>query len=352
MSSKEAVFNHSVEPKPKGIACHPCVSMYASELLMSERIRMSATVPPESGGQRLDQAAAQLFPSHSRSRLQGWIKDGQLTVDGKKIRPRDIVYGGELLALDAEREVQGEWQPEAIDLDILYEDHALLVINKPAGLVVHPAAGHQDGTLLNALLHHCPELATVPRAGIVHRLDKDTTGLMVVAKTLEAQTDLVIQLQNRTVTREYECVVVGVMTAGGKVDQPIARHGTNRQKMAVVAGGKEAISHYRVISRFRAHTHVKVKLETGRTHQIRVHMSHIHFPLVGDQTYGGRLRIPAGASPELISMLRSFPRQALHARRLELEHPDDNRPMHWEAPLPQDMQDLLALLREDGEQAE
>ena len=316
---------------------------------MSDRIRLSAQVSPESGGQRLDQVAAQLFPDFSRSRLQGWIKDGSLLVDGERKRTRDSVYGGEELTLDAEREVQGEWQPEAIELDILYEDSALLVINKPAGLVVHPAAGHQDGTLLNALLHHCPELAKVPRAGIVHRLDKDTTGLMVVAKTIESQTDLVAQLQARTVSREYECVVTGVMTAGGKVDQPIARHGTQRQKMAVVAGGKQAISHYRVINRFRAHTHVKVKLETGRTHQIRVHMSYIHFPLVGDPVYGGRLRIPPGASPELIKELREFPRQALHARRLELEHPTDGRHMSWQVPLPQDMQHLLALLREDGE---
>ncbi len=316
---------------------------------MSDRIRLSAQVSPESGGQRLDQVAAQLFPDYSRSRLQGWIKDGSLLVDGERKRTRDILLGGEQLELDAEREVQGEWQAEAIDLDIIYEDDALLVINKPAGLVVHPAAGHQDGTLLNALLHHAPELAKVPRAGIVHRLDKDTTGLMVVAKTIEAQTDLVAQLQARTVSREYECVVVGVMTSGGKVDQPIARHGTQRQKMAVVAGGKTAISHYRVINRFRAHTHVKVKLETGRTHQIRVHMSYIHFPLVGDPVYGGRLRIPPGASPELIKELREFPRQALHARRLELEHPTDGRHMSWQVPLPEDMQHLLALLREDGE---
>ncbi|GMQ54223.1 23S rRNA pseudouridine(1911/1915/1917) synthase RluD [Halopseudomonas aestusnigri] len=316
---------------------------------MSDRIRLSAQVSPESGGQRLDQVAAQLFPDYSRSRLQGWIKDGSLLVDGEVKRTRDIVLGGERLELDAEREIQGEWQAEAIDLDIIYEDDALLVINKPAGLVVHPAAGHQDGTLLNALLHHAPELAKVPRAGIVHRLDKDTTGLMVVAKTIEAQTDLVAQLQARTVSREYECVVIGVMTSGGKVDQPIARHGTQRQKMAVVAGGKTAISHYRVINRFRAHTHVKVKLETGRTHQIRVHMSYIHFPLVGDPVYGGRLRIPPGASPELIKELREFPRQALHARRLELEHPTDGRHMSWQVPLPEDMQHLLALLREDGE---
>lgn len=319
---------------------------------MSDRICMTALVAPESGGQRLDQVAAQLFPDFSRSRLQGWIKDGCLTVDGRTVRPRDTVYGGEKLVLDAEREVQGDWQPEAIALDVIYEDQSLIVINKPAGLVVHPAAGHQDGTLLNALLHLAPDLAKVPRAGIVHRLDKDTTGLMVVAKTLEAQTDLVAQLQARSVTREYEAVVVGVMTAGGKVDQPIARHGTNRQKMAVMVGGKQAVSHYRVISRFRAHTHVRVKLETGRTHQIRVHMSYIHFPLIGDQTYGGRMRIPAGATPELIETLRGFPRQALHARRLELQHPDDGRTMSWEVPLPEDMLHLLALLREDGELGE
>ncbi|MGH1448259.1 MAG: 23S rRNA pseudouridine(1911/1915/1917) synthase RluD [Pseudomonadaceae bacterium] len=319
---------------------------------MSDRISLTALVAPESGGQRLDQVAAQLFPDFSRSRLQSWIKEGCLTVDGRAVRPRDTVYGGEKLVLEAEREVQGAWQPEAIELDVVYEDAALIVINKPAGLVVHPAAGHQDGTLLNALLHHAPELAKVPRAGIVHRLDKDTTGLMVVAKTLEAQTDLVAQLQARSVTREYEAVVVGVMTAGGKVDQPIARHGTNRQKMAVMVGGKQAVSHYRVISRFRAHTHVRVKLETGRTHQIRVHMSYIHFPLIGDQTYGGRMRIPAGATRELVELLREFPRQALHARRLELQHPVDERTMSWEVPLPEDMLHLLALLREDGELGE
>lgn len=316
---------------------------------MSDHIRLSAQVAAENGGQRLDQVAAQLFSDYSRSRLQSWIKDGSLTVDGRTLRPRDTLYGGEKLELEAELEDQGDWKAEAIDLEVVYEDDSILVINKPAGLVVHPAAGHQDGTLLNALLHHAPELSKVPRAGIVHRLDKDTTGLMVVAKTIEAQTDLVLQLQARSVTREYECVVVGVMTSGGKVDEPIARHGTNRQKMAVMAGGKQAVSHYRVISRFRAHTHVKVKLETGRTHQIRVHMSYVRFPLIGDQTYGGRLRIPPGATPELIKMLREFPRQALHARRLELVHPDDGRTMRWEAPLPQDMVDLLALLREDGE---
>jgi len=317
---------------------------------MSDRIRLSAQVSPESGGQRLDQVAAQLFPDFSRSRLQGWIKDGSLLVDGERKRTRDSVYGGEELTLDAEREVQGEWQPEAIELDIVYEDSALLVINKPAGLVVHPAAGHQDGTLLNALLHHCPELAKVPRAGIVHRLDKDTTGLMVVAKTIESQTDLVAQLQARTVSREYECVVTGVMTAGGKVDQPIARHGTQRQKMAVVAGGKQAISHYRVINRFRAHTHVKVKLETGRTHQIRVHMSYIHFPLVGDPVYGGRLRLPKGADAAFRDVISGFRRQALHATQLGLVHPVTGELMNWQATVPDDMAQLITVLQEDARQ--
>ena len=288
---------------------------------MSDRIRLSAQVSPESGGQRLDQVAAQLFPDFSRSRLQGWIKDGSLLVDGERKRTRDSVYGGEELTLDAEREVQGEWQPEAIELDILYEDSALLVINKPAGLVVHPAAGHQDGTLLNALLHHCPELAKVPRAGIVHRMDKDTTGLMVVAKTIESQTDLVAQLQARTVSREYECVVTGVMTAGGKVDQPIARHGTQRQKMAVVAGGKQAISHYRVINRFRAHTHVKVKLETGRTHQIRVHcQAGLGMSLLGDPVYGNG---------------KGAPRTMLHAAAIGVPR-DGKPPIAATAPLPRD----------------
>lgn len=319
---------------------------------MPQTVEAQQRVPISLAGSRLDQAAAELFADHSRERLKGWIKEGALTVDGRPGKPKDKMAGGEWLELVATLEEETRFEAEDIPLDIVHEDDEVLIIDKPAGLVVHPAAGNPDGTLLNALLHHCPSLTAVPRAGIVHRLDKDTTGLMVVAKTLEAQTDLVNQLQARTVTREYECVVVGVMTAGGKVDQPIARHGTNRQKMAVVAGGKEAVSHYRVISRFRAHTHVKVKLETGRTHQIRVHMSHIHFPLVGDQTYGGRLRIPPGASQALIRMLREFPRQALHARRLELQHPDDGRIMRWERPLPEDMQQLLALLREDGELGE
>nr|WP_294973767.1 23S rRNA pseudouridine(1911/1915/1917) synthase RluD [uncultured Pseudomonas sp.] len=316
---------------------------------MSEIIQLSAEVPSELGGQRLDQVAAQLFDEYSRSRLTTWIKEGRLTVDGAVLRPRDTVHGGAVLALEAEQEAQGEWEAEDIALDIVYEDDQILVINKPAGLVVHPAAGHASGTLLNALLHHVPDIINVPRAGIVHRLDKDTTGLMVVAKTLEAHTNLVAQLQARSVSRIYEAIVTGVIVSGGTVDAPIGRHGVQRQKMAVVDAGKVAISHYRVLDRFRAHTHVRVKLETGRTHQIRVHMTHIGHPLVGDPTYGGRFRIPPGASPTLIESLRDFPRQALHARFLELDHPHTNVRMKWESPLPDDFTWLLSLLRQDNE---
>lgn len=316
---------------------------------MPEIIQLNAQVPSELGGQRLDQVAAQLFPEHSRSRLAGWIKEGRLTVNGAVLRPRDIVYGGACLALEAEREAQVEFKAQDIALEIVYEDEHLLVIDKPAGLVVHPAAGHADGTLLNALLHHAPQLASVPRAGIVHRLDKDTTGLMVVAKTLEAHTQLVAQLQARSVSRVYEAIVLGVVIAGGTVNEPIGRHSQQRQKMAVTAGGKPAVSHYRVLERFRAHTHVRVKLETGRTHQIRVHMSHIHFPLVGDPVYGGRFRIPPAANPVLVDALRHFPRQALHARFLELEHPATGERMGWESPLPDDFVELLNLLRGDRE---
>ncbi len=312
-------------------------------------IQLRAEVPQEMGGQRLDQIAALLFADHSRSRLSGWIKDGSLTVDGASLRPRDIVHGGSVLELAAEQQIQGDWQPQALDLNIVYEDDQLMVIDKPAGLVVHPAAGHADGTLLNALLHHVPNAAHLPRAGIVHRLDKDTSGVMVVAKTLEAHTDLVAQLQKRSVSRIYEAIVVGVVTSGATVDAPIGRSSSQRQRMAVTEGGKPAISHYRVLERFRSHTHVRVKLETGRTHQIRVHMSHVGFPLVGDQTYGGRFRIPPAASQTLVETLKHFPRQALHARFLELDHPTTGKRMKWESPLPDDLVWMLTLLRQDHE---
>jgi len=312
-------------------------------------IQLSAEVPTALGGQRLDQIAAQLFGEYSRSRLSSWIKEGRLTVDGQVVRPRDIVHGGAELLLQAEQEAQGEWVAQDIPLHIVFEDEHLLVIDKPAGLVVHPAAGHADGTLLNALLHHFPDIINVPRAGIVHRLDKDTTGLMVVAKTLQAQTRLVEQLQKRSVSRIYECIVIGVITSGGKIDAPIGRSSSQRQRMAVTDGGKPAVSHYRVLERYRSHTYARVKLESGRTHQIRVHMTHVGFPLVGDPLYGGRFRIPPAASPTMVQALKEYPRQALHARFLELDHPVTGQRMKWESPLPEDFVWLLTLLRQDRE---
>ncbi|MGB0664873.1 MAG: 23S rRNA pseudouridine(1911/1915/1917) synthase RluD [Pontibacterium sp.] len=315
---------------------------------MSEEIKLEEQVPSHLVGKRLDQAVAEIFPQYSRSRLQSWIKSGELTVDGKIYRTRDKLFGGEWLKIDATLETHDNHQPQAMDLDIVYEDDDILVINKPAGLVVHPAAGHHDGTLLNGLLHHYPDINLVPRAGIVHRLDMDTTGLMVVAKTIEAQTNLVEQLQDRSMGREYEAVVNQVMTGGGCVDEPMGRHSKNRQKMAVVGVGKEAITHYRVLSKFRAHTHIRLKLETGRTHQIRVHMSYINYPLVGDQLYGGRFRLPKGVSDQLQQCLRDFKRQALHAKKLELWHPRTGEQMSWEVPLPEDMQRMIAILRADA----
>ncbi|MBR9884620.1 MAG: 23S rRNA pseudouridine(1911/1915/1917) synthase RluD [Oceanospirillales bacterium] len=316
---------------------------------MSDQVELQAEVPSEMYGLRLDQAVAQLFPEYSRSRLQGWIKDGALTVDGEVRRPRDKLAGGEVIRVAAELAMIEAHSAEDIPLDIIYEDDHILVLNKSAGLVVHPAAGHADGTLLNALLHHCPTIAQVPRAGIVHRLDRDTTGLMVVAKTIPAQTDLVAQLQERSMGREYEAVVHGVMTGGGCVDEPMGRHPRHRQKMAVVGVGKEAVTHYRVLEKFRSHTHIRLKLETGRTHQIRVHMAHINYPLVGDPLYGGRFRLPRGCSNAMREVLRGFQRQALHAKRLELWHPETGEAMAWEIDLPEDFQQLLSVLKKDAE---
>lgn len=318
---------------------------------MAETIELTATVPEELEGSRLDQVAAQLFPDYSRARLQIWIKSGELTVDGEAKKPREKLFSGELLQLRAVVEDEERWDAESIELDIVYEDDALLVINKPAGLVVHPGAGHASGTLLNALLAHLPDIASVPRAGIVHRLDKDTSGIMVVAKTLAAQNHLVNQLQERTVSRVYEAVIFGSLTGGGAVRADIGRHPRQRTKMAVVAmGGKEAITHYRLIKRFNNHCHIRCMLETGRTHQIRVHMAHIKHALVGDPLYGGRPRIPKGASEELINGLRNFGRQALHARQLSLIHPLSNEEVSWEIPLVDDMVNLIALLStEDSE---
>lgn len=320
------------------------VSKVKSEL----HLHQNATVPADAAGRRLDQVLVELFPDYSRNRLQEWIKAGQLTVDGRVPRARDKVWGGERVALVASEVTEVPWVGEAIPLDAVYEDDTILVLNKPPGLVVHPAAGNWEGTLVNALLHHAPELAQLPRAGVVHRLDKDTSGLLVVARTLAAHKSLVEQLQARTVKREYAAIVTGVMTAGGTVEAPIGRHPVDRKRMAVIEGGREAVSHYRVAERFPAHTYVKVNLETGRTHQIRVHMAYVNYPLLGDPTYGGRLRLPAGCSEALRTELQQFKRQALHAGVLGLIHPESDEEMQWQAPLPLDMQRLLEMLRDDA----
>ncbi len=316
---------------------------------MSNSIQASVLVPIHLGNKRLDKIAAELFPDFSRSRLQQWIVDGKLTVDGATRRGRDKMIGGENLELDVVLEAEGDWEAEDIPLNVVYEDDDILVINKPAGLVVHPAAGNYSGTLLNALLYRYPGIENVPRAGIVHRLDKDTTGLMVVAKTLQAQTQLVNQLQDRSMGREYEAITMGVMTGGGVVEAPIARHPTQRTKMSVAPEGmgKEAITHYRVLKKFNAHTHIRCKLETGRTHQIRVHMSHIGYPLVGDQTYFGRFRLPKGISLNLRQELQTFQRQALHARELSLWHPTTDEYMTWDVELPEDFEKLLQSLSDE-----
>src|SRR5215469_4767315 len=293
-------------------------------------------IPPELSGQRFDQALARLFPEYSRNRLSQWIKEGRVQLDGLAARPRDAVADGQRVSLEVVEEALTELAPEALPLDIVHEDAALIVVNKPAGLVVHPGAGNRAGTLQNALLHHAPELAQVPRAGLVHRLDKDTSGLLVVARTLESHTRLVAELQAREFEREYLGIANGVMTGGGTVDAPIKRHATDRLRMSVHEGGREAVTHYRVLKRYRAHTYVSLRLETGRTHQIRVHMAHIRYPLVGDPVYGKRLALPPKATPRLTETLRSFRRQALHAARLGLTHPVSGERMLWEAPPPAD----------------
>lgn len=314
---------------------------------IKDLIEESVTVPDDQGGRRFDQIAAACFPTFSRARLQDWIREGFLVVDGKARKPKEKLYGGEKLSLSVEVQPEGQWEAENIPLDIVYQDNEIMVINKPAGLVVHPAAGNYTGTLLNALLYHYPDNAALPRAGIVHRLDKDTTGLMVVARSLAAHTDLVAQLQDRTVHREYEAVVRGVMTGGGVVDAPIGRHPQNRLKMAVVRGGKPSVTHYRVVKRYQAHTHIRLNLQTGRTHQIRVHMSHQHFPLVGDDLYGGGLKLPKSCPAALEAVLRAFRRQALHARQLGLIHPVTGGYMEWEVPLTADFRALLDSLAEN-----
>jgi len=304
-------------------------------------------LPPQAAGRRLDQALAEAMPEYSRSRLKRWIEAGQLRVDGRVPRPRDIVAGGERVVLDAPAEdaVRSEAQP--IPLTIAWEDPDVVVVNKPAGLVVHPGAGNPDQTLQNALLAYDSRLSRLPRAGIVHRLDKNTTGLLIVARNDAARETLVEALTARNIHREYQAICVGVMTAGGTVDAPIDRHPVDRLRMTVRSSGRDAVTHYRVIERFRRHTWVRVMLETGRTHQIRLHLAHAGYPLVGDPVYGRRLVIPKGATAGLEEALRAFRRQALHAARLGFPHPRDGRAIEVTAPLPPDFVGLIDALRRD-----
>jgi 23S rRNA pseudouridine1911/1915/1917 synthase len=317
---------------------------------LSNEISKLLTVPAEFAGLRLDQALADLLPDYSRTRIKEWIDSGQVQVDGRILRPKDKLIGGEHVHVAARIEVEVPMKPERIDLDIVHRDKHLFVVNKPAGLVVHPGAGNSAGTLQNALLNLDAKLVELPRAGIVHRLDKETSGLMVVARTLEAHTALTRMIEAHEVERHYEAICAGVMTAGGTIDAPIDRHPTDRVKMTVRSSGREAITHYRVIHRYRAHTHVRVSLETGRTHQIRVHLAHIKYPIVGDRVYGGRLLLPKGATPKLIDALRNFPRQALHAAQLEFDHPISEKRVSFEAKLPDDMTDFLGVLKSDEKQ--
>jgi 23S rRNA pseudouridine1911/1915/1917 synthase len=315
---------------------------------MASEVRI-IEVPAELKGKRLDQALVELCPDHSRSRLQTWIKSGFVKIGEDIPSQRQILQGGETLYINVEAvPVINDHKKEPIPVEFIHVDEDIIILNKPAGLVVHPGAGNPEHTLLNALLYHYPELEQLPRAGIVQRLDKDTSGLMIVAKSQVAHTSLVKQLQQRSMSREYQAIVNGVMTAGGTVNAAIGRHRVNRKRMAVVNTGKPAITHYTVVQRFHAHTHVRLRLESGRTHQIRVHMAHIHHGIVGDPVYGGRPKFPRGAGAELIQLLENFPRQALHACYLQIMHPQTEQEMHWEIPLPSDMNQLIALLSTNG----
>lgn len=309
-------------------------------------IRLTARVTLAQQGLRLDQAAAELFADFSRARLQKWIRGGNLTVDGRPSKPTFKVNGGEVLELEALAERQGEVLAQAIPIDVIHADADVIVLNKPAGLVVHPAAGNPDGTLQNALLHFDADLAALPRAGIVHRLDKETSGVMVVARSLRAHTSLVRQLQTREMSRVYRAIAFGDIVSGGSVDAPIGRHPRDRKRMAVVTSGRPAVSHYRVLQRFGGSTYLEVSLESGRTHQIRVHMRHLGHPLVGDPVYGRGPRGRKQFSEAQFEAVKTFPRQALHARSLTLVHPDYEKAVRYQAPLPEDFEALLACLQE------
>lgn len=312
---------------------------------MSKIIQQTLKIPDELKGSRLDQALTQLLTSYSRTEIQNWIKNAEITMDNKPLKAKQLVKGGETITVFATPKTQPSYAAEPIPLDIIYEDDCLLLINKPKGLVVHPAAGHYHNTLLNALLHHEPSLQELPRAGIVHRLDKDTSGLLVIAKNAIAFKSLTKQLKAHSIIRLYQAIVLGTLVSGGTVDLPIGRHPIQRKRMCVTETGKPAITHFRVMEKYPAHTLLKIQLETGRTHQIRVHMAHIHHPILGDPTYGKRLQLPKGASVELINQLRGLKSQALHAFELTLMHPVAKTTMTFHAPLPHDMKEILETLR-------
>ena len=312
---------------------------------MSKQVSLTQQIPEKSTGLRLDQAAAELFPDYSRGRLQQWIKQGELTIDGQRAKPSSRVLGGETLRIEAEMISEGEVVPQDIPLDIIFADEHLLVLNKPAGLVVHPAAGNWDGTLQNALLHYDAELDTLPRSGIVHRLDKETSGVMVVARSLKAHASLVNQLQTRSMSRVYEAVVKGEIPPAGTIDAAIDRNPRDRKKMAVIQSGKSAISHYQLIQRLPGTSHVEVSLESGRTHQIRVHMTHIGYPIVGDPLYGRGPIKQKGMPAAAVEAINGFPRQALHARTLKLVHPGSDEQCVFQVPLADDISALITTLK-------
>lgn len=317
----------------------------ATPICLTEQHKL--TIPIAYAGQRLDQALAALLPHLSRNRIQDWIRDGLVWVNAAPCKPKTRLQGNEQVEICGTVIAQVSYQPQSIALDICYQDSDILVLNKPAGLVVHPAAGNPDGTMQNALLHWYPELIHVPRCGIVHRLDKDTSGLLVIARNLHSHVSLVTQLQAHTMHREYLAVVKGLPVAGNTIDLPIGRHPRYRTHMAVVANGKRAITHFRVQERFRHHSLLAVQLATGRTHQIRVHLAHIKFPILGDPVYGGRGYLPpGGVDSKLQDCLREFPRQALHATKLSLTHPSSGLIVSWEVALPIDMQQLIMQLRQ------
>lgn len=310
------------------------------------RIELNFDVPDEHAGKRLDQAVSGICPDYSRAQWQQWIKSGGVTVNGSIVdKTRHKVIAGDYITVNTILAEQGSWEAQPIPLDIIYEDEQLIIVNKPAGLVVHPGAGNPDKTLVNALRHYDESLVHIPRAGIIHRLDKETSGLLIVARTLESHHALTQALSQREIKREYQAIIHGTLISGGTINAPIDRHPTHRIKMAIQNSGRNAVTHYRLIEKFPHFTHIKCELESGRTHQIRVHMKHISHPLVGDPLYGYGSNIPGKLGPTLRDIARQFPRQALHAWRLTLTHPTTGDTLTAESPLPNDMAQLLTNIR-------